>query len=105
MSQQFVIPHVLVPFEISLSTWTLHILMVPLSEKRHRLYPHEIPEIIQGLFLHLGKLLEERKEEEKAKITFRTLFRLLFLEKGRPKYPEFSWNQAAIFIEIYNDDT
>ncbi len=79
--------------------------MVPLSEKRHRLYPHEIPEVIQGLFLHLEKLIEERTKEEKAKITFRTLFRPLFVEKGRPKYPEFSWNQAATFIKRYNDDT
>ena len=76
-----------------------------MSEKRHRLYPHEIPEVIQGLFLHLEKLTEERTEEEKAKITFCTLFRLIFVETGRPKYPEFSWNQAEAFIEIYKDDT
>ena len=56
--------------------------MVPLSEKRHRLYPHEIPEVIQGLILRLEKLTEERKEEEKTKITFRTIFRLMFAEKG-----------------------
>ena len=80
--------------------------MVPLSEKRHRLYKHEIPEVIQGLLLRLEKLTEERKEEEKAKITFRTLFRLLFAEKGgRPKYPEFSWSYAETFIKRYKDDT
>ena len=79
--------------------------MVPLSEKRHRLYPHEISEVTQGLFLRLEKLLEEKTDEEKAKITFRTLFRLLFVEKGRPRYPEFSWNRAEAFIERYKDDT
>jgi len=44
--------------------------MVPLSERRHRLYPHEIPEVIHGLILRLEKLTEERNEEEKAEITY-----------------------------------
>jgi hypothetical protein len=56
--------------------------MVPLSEKRHRLYPHEIPEVINGLILRLEKLTEERNEEEKAEITYRTLYRLMFAERG-----------------------
>ena len=78
--------------------------MVPLSEKRHRLYSHEIPEVINGLILHLEKLTEERVEEERAEITYRTLYRLMFAEKGgRPKYPEFSWNAAQTFIDIYKD--
>ena len=76
--------------------------MVPLSEKRHRLYPHEIPEVINGLILHLEKLTKERNEEEKAENTYRTLYRLMFAERGgRPKYPEFSWNAAQSFIDIY----
>ncbi len=78
--------------------------MVPLSERRHRLYPHEIPEVIQGLILRLEKLTGERNEEEKAEITYRTLYRLMFAEKGgRPKYPEFSWNAARTFIDIYKE--
>jgi hypothetical protein len=37
-------------------------------------------------------LAEQRKEEEKARIMFRALYRLMFVEKGgRPKYPEFTW--------------
>jgi len=76
--------------------------MVPLSEKRHRLHPHEIPEVIQGLILRLEKLVEERKDEENAKIVFRTLNRLMFAEKGgRPRYPEFTWSSAQTFIGIY----
>jgi len=79
--------------------------MVPMSEKRHRLYSHEIPEIIQGLILRLEKLAEERKEEEKAKIAFRTLYRLMFAEKsGRPKYPSFSWQNAQAFASTYKDE-
>jgi hypothetical protein len=75
-----------------------------LSERRHRLYPHEIPEVINGLILHLEKLTEEREEEEKAEITYRTLYRLMFAESGgRPKYPEFSWKAAQTFIGIYKD--
>ena len=30
-----------------------YLILVPLSEKRHRLYPHEIPEVLQGLVLRL----------------------------------------------------
>jgi hypothetical protein len=76
--------------------------LVPLSERRHRLYPHEIPEVINGLFLHLEKLTGERKEEERAEITYRTLYRLMFAERGgRLKYPEFSWKAAQTFIDIY----
>ena len=79
--------------------------MVPLSEKRHRLYPHEIPEVINGLLLRLEELTKKRKEEEKAKTTFRTLFRLMFVEKGgRPKYPEFSWSNAKRFLDQYKDE-
>ena len=78
--------------------------MVPLSEKRHRLYPHEVDEVINGLILRLEKLTEERNEEEKAEITYRALHRLMFAEKGgRPKYPEFSWDAAQTFIDIYKD--
>jgi hypothetical protein len=79
--------------------------MVPLSEKRHRLHPHEIPEVIQGLILRLEKLSKERNEEEKATITFRILNRLMFTEiRGRPKYPEFSWQSAETLVEIYKED-
>ena len=81
-------------------------IMVPLSEKRHRLYSHEIPEVIQGLLLRLETLEKERKAEEKAKVAFRTLYRLMFAEKGgRPKYPEFSWSEAQVFVEMYKDET
>ncbi len=79
--------------------------MVPMSEKRHRLYPHEIPEVLQGLVLRLEKLLIERKHEEKAKITFRILYRLIYAEKGgRPKYPPFTWRDAEAFVTMYKDD-
>ncbi len=76
--------------------------MVPMSEKRHRLYHYEIPEIIDGLFLRLDKLTKERKEEEKATIAFHTLYRLLFAKtSGRPNYPEFSRSSVIEFIEVY----
>jgi hypothetical protein len=77
-----------------------------LSEKRHRLHPPEIPEVIQGLILRLEKLTKERNDEEKAIITFRTLNRLMFTEsRGRPKYPEFSWQSAETFVKVYKDDS
>ena len=76
-----------------------------MSEKRHRLYSHEIPEVIQGLLLRLELLEKERKEEAKAKIAFRTLYRLMFAEKGgRPKYPEFTWSEAQVVVEMYKNE-
>lgn len=45
--------------------------MVPLSERRHRLYNHEIPEVIAGLRLHLERLVESKEERERAEIVFR----------------------------------
>jgi hypothetical protein len=45
-------------------------------------------------------LAEERKEEEKAQIAFRTLYRLMFAEKGgRPKYPDFTWSSALAYAK------
>jgi hypothetical protein len=64
--------------------------MVPLSERRHRLYDSEIPEVILGLSLRLKQLLEERKDTEKAQNAFRCIHRLLEDNPGRPRYPEFS---------------
>ncbi len=76
-----------------------------MSERRHRLYRLEIPEVIQGLLLRLELLEEERKVEEKAKIVFRTLYRLIFAEKGgRPKYPEFTWSEAQVMDEMYKNE-
>ena len=73
--------------------------MVPLSERRHRLYPHEIPEVVEGLKLRLERLLEAREDPEKAEIVFKTLHRLLDGRIGRPKYPEFSWDYLQYFLD------
>jgi len=71
-----------------------------LSEKRHRLYPSEIPEVILGLRLRLIQLLEEKNDPEKAQLAFRCLHRLLEENPGRPKYPEFSWDYLAYFVDV-----
>ena len=57
--------------------------MVPLSERRHRLYENEIPEVVEGLKLRLSQLLEKMEEEDKAEITFRVFYRLTQDEPGR----------------------
>jgi hypothetical protein len=64
---------------------------------------YELPEVIQGLVLRLEKL-EKDQDEEKAKITYRTLYRLIYSDKsGRPKYPQFSWESAKALIEMHKD--
>ena len=75
--------------------------MVPLSERRHRLYGDEIPEVVEGLRLRLSHLLEEREEKINAEIAFRTLFRLIRIKPGRPKYPEFSWDLIQYYMNDY----
>ena len=50
--------------------------VIPLSEIRHRLYSHEIPEIIEGLRLRLEGLLEKKTDLERAENAFRTMYRL-----------------------------
>ena len=75
--------------------------MVPLSERRHRLYSHEIPEVVEGLRLRLEHLLEARDDLEIAEIAFRTLYRLEGGIVGRPRYPEFSWDFLKHYLEVY----
>ena len=75
--------------------------MVPLSEKRHRLYKHEIPEVIEGLRLRLETLLEEKRSQEKAEVAFRVMYRLLDGSAGRPKYPEFSWDFLSYYLDFH----
>ena len=72
--------------------------MVPLSVVRHRLTVYEIPEVIRGLDLLLRKLLKERREEERAEVAFRCFYRLLQVDKGRPDYPEFTWDNLDRYL-------
>ena len=75
--------------------------MVPLSERRHRLYPHEMPEVVEGLRLRLEKLLAAGDDLERAEIAFRALYRLSGRSVGRPRYPEFSWAFLKHYLEVY----
>jgi len=73
-----------------------------LSERRHRLHDHEIPEVLAGLKL----LLEEHKKNgdiERAEIAFRAVFRLTNETPGRPNYPTFSWDIMKHYFEYYSD--
>ena len=78
-------------------------LVVPLSEGKHRLYKHEIPEVIEALKLYLEKRVEKSMEKERAEIAFRTLHRLT--KSGRPKYPEFSWVYLEHYLDFHENET
>ncbi len=75
-----------------------------MSEKRHRLYQHEIPEVIEGLKLRLEKYHENKEDAEKAEVAFRTLYRLTRKESGRPKYPPFSWDLIHYYSVYYEHE-
>ena len=75
--------------------------MVPLSERRHRIYESEIPAVKEGLRLLLSRLYETREERDKAEAACRVLFRLVKKDPGRPNYPDFSWDSLPYFAEYY----
>ena len=78
--------------------------MVPLSERRHRLYSIEIPDVKRGLKLRLQKLCEAKEDLEAAEIAFRALFRLSRDEPWRPKYPEFTWGNLQYYLDYHEDE-
>ena len=47
-----------------------NVLMVPMSERRHRIYESEISAVKSGLRLLLEKLLRKRDEPEQAEVAF-----------------------------------
>jgi len=55
--------------------------MVPMSERRHRIYESEMPEVIEGLKLHLLQLLKKEEEPERAEQAFRVLYRLMSVSR------------------------
>ena len=75
-------------------------LLVPLSERRHRLYKHEIPEVITALRLYLEKLAETRMNGEKAETAYRIIHRLTTEKQGKPKYPKFSWEYLEHYLDF-----
>ena len=78
--------------------------MVPLSTRRHHLNEQEIPEIIRGLMLRLLQLLDEREGLASAEIAYRALHRLTNKDRGRPKYPEFSWEYLDHYLDYHKDE-
>ena len=75
-----------------------------MSEKRHRLYDSEIPEVIRGLRLRLAQLLEKKSEPEKAQLIINCLHRLLNENPGRPKYPNFTWEYLTYIVDTDEED-
>jgi hypothetical protein len=73
--------------------------LVPLSERRHRLYNNEFPEVIEGLRLRLEHLLETEEDQERAETAFRVLYRLQGGAAGRPKYPKFDWGLLRHYLD------
>ena len=75
--------------------------MVPLVERRHRIYESEIPAVQEGLELLLLKLYETREDQDKAEAAWKLMYRLAKKDPGRPKYPEFKWESIPGFLKYY----
>jgi hypothetical protein len=59
--------------------------------------------VIEGLGLRLEALWDAKEDPERAEIAFRTLFRLVYGGPGRPKYPEFSWDNLSHFLASFDE--
>jgi len=92
---------IMVPFFGGILSRAVKDLLVPLSERRHRLYKHEIPEVIAALRLYLEKQAETRENVEKAETAYRILHRLTTEKQGKPKYPKFSWEYLEHYVDSH----
>lgn len=78
-------------------------LMVPLSQRRHRLHPEEIPEVLEGLKLRLRQHLETEEDLAGATVAFRAFYRLMTHRTGRPNYPApVTWNTIVEQLKWYH---
>jgi len=77
--------------------------LVPMSEKRHRIYEDEFEQVFIGLLLRLKQLLESEEDQESAEIVLRFLNRLYTTRRGRPSYPEFTWSHARDMHKLYSE--
>lgn len=76
--------------------------MVPFNQRRHRLNPLEVPEVIEGLRLRLNYHLQTRENLLAASIAYRAYHRLKNHHTGRPNYPEpITWRhiEEILFME------
>ncbi len=58
-----------------------------LSQRRPRLHPEDVPEVIEGLLLRLQHHLRMREDIRGATVAFRLYYRLSTYRRGRPNYP------------------
>ena len=94
---------VMVPFWKELLRSFSFGLLVPLSERRHRLNNDEIPAVIAGLMLYLERLLEKKDDRASAETAFQAFYRLRNDKPGRPSYPEFSWDLIEYYTFNYDE--
>ena len=74
--------------------------MAPLfSQRRHRLYEEEIPEVIEGLRLRLQHHLKMREDIHGATVSFHAFYRLSTYCRGRPSYPSpVTWDLIESYV-------
>ncbi len=70
-----------------------------LSQRRPRLHPEDVPEVIEGLRLRLLQYLKTRNDIYGATVSFRAFYRLSTYRKGRPGYPSpVTWGVIESFV-------
>ena len=70
-----------------------------ISQRRIRVHPEEVPEVIEGLILRLQQHLRTREDLLGATVAFRTYYRFSTYRRGRPGYPSpVTWDVIDSFV-------
>lgn len=74
-------------------------IMVPFSERRHRIQGLEVPAVAGAVWRRLDELVAGKENPDEAEILFRVLYRLTIHRPGQPNYGLFTWKRARELLE------
>ena len=74
-------------------------IMVPFSQRRHRLNGYEVPLVMEAVEFQLRQLLEDKENLLTSSILFKVYYRLREHVTNRPSYPSHStWEEISSYL-------
>ena len=74
-------------------------IIVPLSQRRHRLNGYEVPPVMEAVEFQLRQLLEDKEDLLMSSILFRVYYRLREQVTNRPNYPPHgTWEEISSYL-------
>jgi len=67
-------------------------------ERRPRIQPEEIPEVMEALRMRLWYHLDEGRSLDEASLVFRAYWRLCKNRVGKPDYPPLTWDSIKDYL-------